>query len=318
MFKPKKTLSADFILSRISPLDIYAKYLEQTIYLDINICNTLREEKNPSFRINKIGDTYLHKDYGNSFYQGNCFQLVQQKFNCSFDEALEIIAKDFSIYSIEQKYETPKKVVKKSCFKKKKIKFKYRKFNEKETLYWSNYGLSESFLKSKNVFAVSSYFINEAKYIVRDIAFAYYSPEIEKTKIYFPKTDKQDKYFISDIPFDFMFKDNVFNKEKIILAKSRKDELILASLGYSTASIQAENIFCLTQANIDYLKEFKEVYICFGSDEQGKRESKLITGNYRFKHLNTPDKYLPEVNDISEMRYRIGKLETVNFLKSKL
>ena len=87
--------------------------------------------------------------------------------------------------------------------------------------------------------------------------------------------------------------DSTFIPCEIIL-KSRKDELVSSLILPCVASVQAENIACFNQKNVEFLqKNSEEIYIGFGTDDQGKEQSNLITKTFGWKHYNTEDKYLP-------------------------
>lgn len=320
MFTPKKkeNKKLEKILFVLSPLDIYQKYLNQPIYLNSALLNTIRQEKTPSLFISKVGNTYLHHDFGNSFFSGNCFQLVQQIYKCSFDVALDKIITDFNlkledikinpdVFELIQESKTEKKPIKEQV----KLKFTYRKFNSKAHKYWNAYHLSEDFLKNKDVYFIKNFYKNDIKILLKNpednIAFAIYAKEIDKVKIYLPfnKTiNKKGKKFYSDIPYRYMFSENININENspIIVLKSRKDELVTSLFNYNTASVQSENIFCFTKENKDFLKkQNKKIYIGFGSDEQGQKEAELIMKELKYDSIQTPEEYLPEVNDFAEM-----------------
>lgn len=331
MFEPKKKeylLTIVNILKRVSELDIYEKFLNQTIYLNVPILNTIRQEKNPSLVISYKDSHYLHLDYGNSYYRGNCFQLVQQKYNCNFSKALEIIDSEFNLgllsnTPINEKYEVENITIYKPIPD--KIKFNYRKtWSKNMQKYWNDYFLEERYLKSKNVFEVSNFYINDTIINYEGIAIAYYISEIDKTKIYLPISKylgKKQKFY-SDIPFDYLYKDNIKTDNRtspIIVCKSRKDELILSLYTQKATSVQAENYYCFNEKNINYLNSVSDkIYINFGSDKQGKEESIKITQAFGYKHLNTPDTYLKDgVNDMAELQKVYGPKIVEEFLKSK-
>lgn len=334
MFIPKKKedlLTPKGILERVSPLDIYGRFLGETIYLDTFILNTIRGERTPSLRISCVDGVYLHLDFGNSKYRGNCFQLVQQKYNCDFNEALIIIDKEFGLglkngNPCVKKYDiiSPSSEVVKT---KDKIKWKFLKsFDKSGRAFWDQYHLEEDYLKSKNTYQITELWINDTIISFDGPGFAYYVPEIDRTKIYLPYNNKEGSRkgrFYSDMPFTYMYKDNIFCEDvkdmPTIVCKSRKDELIFSLYHPKVTSVQAESLFCFNEENIEFLRSIStQSYIQFGSDKQGKEESIKITRTYGFKHLNTPDKYLIEnINDIAELQKYYGPEKVKDFLKYK-
>ena len=89
-------ITKELILQNISQEAIMEHYLGVHIGKGL-FCSPLRKDKKPtcSFYKNKSGDL-IFKDFGGYFY-GNCFSVVMNKYNCSYHEALEIIANDFGI-----------------------------------------------------------------------------------------------------------------------------------------------------------------------------------------------------------------------------
>ena len=91
----------DTILDKISEIEIFERYLGMNIKLGKAMVSPLRDEKNASFNIyqNETGSVY-YKDFGDE--RGDCFKFVMELFNCSFPDALKLIASDFGIEKNEQ------------------------------------------------------------------------------------------------------------------------------------------------------------------------------------------------------------------------
>ena len=88
-----------------------------------------------------------------------------------------------------------------------------------------------------------------------------------------------------------------------------KDALCLKKLGVCSIATQSENakIFDYDETDekdinlVEKLESFsKEIVINFGSDEQGKKQSRIITEKTGWRHYNTPDRLLPDINDVAE------------------
>jgi hypothetical protein len=95
---------------KLQPLQITKQYILNKIpeerimefYLGIPVKkglfkSPLRKDSTPtvSFYRNKSGTLVLH-DFNGSFH-GDVFAVVMHKFNCSFSEAIQIIANDFGL-----------------------------------------------------------------------------------------------------------------------------------------------------------------------------------------------------------------------------
>lgn len=311
-------------MEKITPYDIFKFYLPKiSLGKKINSPMPGRKDDTPSFVISqKYGNIY-YTDYGDSRYYGDCIKFVMQLFNLSFSGALVQIDKDFGLgilspakdyKSIISSYSQPTL----SDSGEVSIECTYKKFTKEAHDWWNAYHLSEDYLKNRNTLQVKQLFIGRQKFPIPygEIVFTYIT-EDGKKKIYRPtvprSVKKEDQWklwrFRSNIPFDYMFMDiNPKNCKKILVLKSRKDELVSSLITDCVSSVQAESIACFSDKNLKLLKD-KEVFLGFGTDEQGKRESKLITSTFGWKHYNTENKYLP-LNDIAEVAKGYG-LEVV-------
>jgi len=322
----KKLSYLQKIRNLISDYDIYKMFYPYKFVVNKRCRSPFRKDDNPSFLIgNKYGD-YSHIDFGDGKYRGGAIDFIMQIENVDFSTALQIIDKKFGL-GIKSDLKDWKSVV--SSYEQPKIKENEREVDIQCTTkiftadmhkWWNSYHLSEDYLKNKNVFQVKNLYISRKKFPLdsKEIVIAYLN-EDGKMKIYRPtclrKVSKDDQFYIwrfrSNIPFDYMFgKENIKNCKKSLILKSRKDELVSSLILPCVASVQAENIACFNQKNVEFLqKNSEEIYIGFGTDDQGKEQSNLITKTFGWKHYNTEDKYLP-LNDIAEVAKQHG-LETV-------
>lgn len=338
MFKPNKfqsLLTPLEILKRVSEIEIYEKILGQIVVPGLFMYNTIREEKTPSLKINYRDGSYLHIDFGNSYYRGNCFQLVQQKYNCSFNEALEIVDSMFNLglrcnKPSDVKYENAQ--YKKNIYSEDKatdkIKFTYlNKWTQEASSFWEEYKLSVDYIKAKDTFLAKKIWVNDTPINFDGPAFVYYMKDIDRCKVYFPKNQRLMKgrrmRFLCDAPFDYMFFDNMINKDfkrPAIIWKSRKDELVGSLFHDKVSSVQAESYYCFTERVVDRLNSSSaHNLIGFGTDKQGKEESIKITNTFGYGYINTPNEYLESgINDIAELMKHKGEKEVEELIRRKL
>ena len=59
------------------------------------------------------------------------------------------------------------------------------------------------------------------------------------------------------------------------------------------------------------------IFISYGSDDDGKRKSIEISKEFGFKWINPPNQYLPEVNDFYSLVVKYGIKELEKLLKYK-
>ena len=166
--KRKTELTREEILKRISAFDIYRKFFGDFKINEVTY-NHLRGEKDgtPSFIIGNRYGELLHHDFSRGKeWSGDCFQLVEQAYNCSFNEALKIIDREFCLgissgtlgeeyKKITSTYEQPEESGKRYAL----IQMSTRKFTNEELGYWNEYYQDISDLKRENVYSIKEMFL---------------------------------------------------------------------------------------------------------------------------------------------------------------
>lgn len=323
----KQVLTKEIILSKISEYDIYKAFAPKFV-LGKKFSSPMpgRGDSDPSFIISTKYGNYYHCDYGDSSYYGSCIDFVMQLRSCDYFTALRLIDTEFGL-GIQAPLKDWKKTVKsyeqpivKGAEQEVHIECHYKKFTTEAHKYWNDYHLQEDYLKKRNVFQVKQLFIARQRVILpyNEIVFAYLTDTGHK-KIYRPTISRKNTKewrFRSNIPFTYMFFETSLEKcSKILILKSRKDELVSSLINPCVGSVQAESIACFSKENLKKFEK-KEVYVGFGTDSQGKKESSLITSSFGWKHYNTEDKYLPN-NDVAEVAKNYGLKVIENHMKLK-
>lgn len=317
--KRKTNLTAEEILKKLTAYDIYKYYFGSFRINDATYNHLRGESKNssPSFIISNRYGELLHHDFSDEKWKGNCFQLVQQIFNCSYDEALRTIDKDFGLGILPEnnsgKYKQIKKEYRQPIDEGKRyslIQMVTRKFTEEELYYWRMYYQTIEDLKRENVHSIKEMYINKKRYPIpeEDLRFGY----LEKGgywKFYRPFQDKKKKW-ISNVPITLAYGlENLDKHHNTLIAKSKKDYMVCKKVYPYTCGIQNESMASFSEETIKYIKEnSKDVFYAGDSDEPGKKNSWIITENFGFKHINPPDQYLPEINDFAEWAKCCGLL----------
>ena len=157
----KRELTADNILSKVNEMLIYRHYFGP-FELNEATYNHLRGEDRsgtPSFIIsNRYGHLH-HVDFSSGKdWSGDCFQLVQQIYGCSYNEALKIIDKDLGLgilpennSGIYRKLKKELKVPDETSKRYSLIQVVTRKFTKEELEYWKMYGQSLEDLKASHI-----------------------------------------------------------------------------------------------------------------------------------------------------------------------
>lgn len=152
-----KAITLDYILSRVSEYDIYARYLGQ-FKIGYIYNSPFREDKNPSFGIfqSKKTGKLLFKDHGNGLC-GDVIKFVQEFTGITnYNDTLNQIVKDLNI-----KNDTVLKSTKEQKPTEETVIGVVRQdFTETDKNYWSQFHISINTLKLYNVNSIKYYLCN--------------------------------------------------------------------------------------------------------------------------------------------------------------
>lgn len=274
------------------------------------INSPLRIDKNPSFSIFMANNgLWMYKDFSTED-SGTALKFLMKKYNFTYQEAVEYVKKGNFNSGISKisSYNSIKREL--------EVEFNDISFTKKHHQYWNNYELSEEFVKSKYVYACDKYAINgKVKKVPDDrILFVYFAPDIEQCKFLFlgEKVTKEEKWRSYNIPNTYLWGYSELENticDKLFVSKSYKDQLVLNYLGYCAISTQNEDAqIMLKSGNVNKINKLsKEIYVGFGSDEQGKNESIKITQATGWYWVNTPNYTLKYgINDFAEYAKEFG------------
>lgn len=322
----RELLTMQKVLEHISPYDIYRQFCPTRFSLNHKFPSPFRKDTDPSFIIGGDSFELSHIDFGDMRFRGDCFDFVQQLYNLpSLYDALKLIDQTFGLgYTGKKKdykkeiinYEQPK-ITKKPVF----IQVVTRKFLKEELQYWSEYHQDIEDLKRENIYGISKIYLNRKLLSTNpyELKFAYLQGE--KWKIYRPFADKKDKWFPNNIPNSAMEGlADIKNAEKIIIAKSRKDRMVIRKVYPQVCSVQNESLICFNEENLNYIRDNSTIqYLAYDSDIAGKKASNEITKLLGFKHINTPDYLLKEdIKDFAGWSRQYGLKPLENYIKERL
>jgi len=293
---------------QVNHYDVYNKEL------NLNSVNKalcpFHNEKSPSFSVFQANDgNWLYKCFGCGV-TGNIWTFLMKKYNFTYQEAVEYV-KQGNFSNVAFKISSYNSIKKES-----EVEFNDIPFTKKHHQYWNSYELSEEFVKSKYVYACDKYAINrKVKKVPNDrILFVYFAPDIEQCKFLFlgEKVTKEEKWRSYNIPNTYLWGYSELENttcDKLFVTKSYKDQLVLNYLDYCAISTQNEDAqIMLKSGNVDKINKIsKEIYVGFGSDEQGKNESIKITQATGWYWVNTPNYTLKYgINDFAEYAKEFG------------
>lgn len=271
-----KAITLDYILSRVSEYDIYARYLGQ-FKIGYIYNSPFREDKNPSFGIfhSKKTGKLLFKDHGNGLC-GDVIKFVQEFTGITnYNELLNQIVKDLNI-----KNDTVLKSTKEQKPTEETVIGVVRQdFTETDKNYWSQFHISINTLKLYNVNSIKYYLCNGiVKGIYKDENPMYAYKVYDHFKIYRPLADKYTKWRNNLTEYDIQGYAQLPEKGNLlIITKSMKDVMCLKELGYNAISPSSESTFIPDNALEVLKKRFKHILICFDRDAPGVKNMRKIS-----------------------------------------
>lgn len=302
------------ILSKVSEYDIFKRYCTNFMQLDVSFISDLRVSDTPNCRIHLTNNNELrYKDFKSGDYL-DCWNYIMKKFNCTYYEALNIIANDFdikkSVLSIEPRIITANDEFKLKISniprEKSTITITSQPWNKIDYEYWNQYGISLNLLDEYDVFAAKYVYLIKGG---RRTIFEYnknnpcYAYRFEREggysyKIYFPMSkDKKFKWLFNGGTKDDIegYSQLPLHGDMLILTKSMKDVMCYNILGLSAISLQGEGNKLEQELVNKLLKRFNKIIINYDDDERGIIETNKLIRQYGFNHF-----YIDDYKDLSD------------------
>jgi hypothetical protein len=295
-------------------LEIYERKIEDLKRKGNNYVGLcpLHGEKTPSFNINSEHPN-LFKCFGCG-ESGNVISFISKLHNLTYKEAIDYINGMKIVYSKQP-------IVNKKEKKPLVVDWVEQKFTDQHKRYFDNYELDETFLNSRDIWALKTLAINKRiqKFPDYQFKFAYYAKDLDQIKVLTlgKEVSKDEKWRSYNIPNTYLwdywrYKDSPC--ENLFVVKSNKDGAVLAKLGKCAIELQSEDAKIFLENNVEKVKQIcKNPIICTGTDEQGFNTSLNITKSTGFRWFNTKKKYLRmyDVKDVSDLVsvFSLKKLE---------
>lgn len=278
-----------------------------------------RKDNHPSFGFFQKDGVWFWKDLATEDV-GTAIEYVQKKFGLSWSDAMDKVKFDFGwdtnninaspvIVNWEKKEEVPVH-----------ISFTSKPFDKRHHQYWNCAGVTEVDCNKKECWAVKDLAINRKVFRLGkdEIAFAYYCKEEDRAKIYLPDRPK-DKRFWNNVSYFHLWNwQDVQECDDLIVQKSMKDLIVTSMITPCVIATQAEGAKIFNEAVVQKIHDVaKNVWVWYGSDDDGVDKCKKITNEFKWKYINTPKKYLPDVNDTYGMAKTYGLKAVEDFMRSK-
>lgn len=271
-----KAITLDYILSRVSEYDIYARYLGQ-FKIGYIYNSPFRQDKNPSFGIFRSKKTgkLLFKDHGNGLC-GDVIKFVQEFTGITnYNDLLNQIVKDLNI-----KNNTVLKSTKEQEKSEETVIGVVRQdFTDTDKKYWEQFGITTDTLKKYNVSSIKYYLCNgivKGIYKEENPMFAY--KVYDRFKIYRPLGDKFTKWRNNLTEYDIQgYEQLPESGDLLVITKSMKDVMCLREMGYNAISPSSESTFIPDKVLEVLKKRFKHILLCFDRDVPGIKSMRKIS-----------------------------------------
>ena len=264
-------LHTEVILAKVSEYDIFKHYCPNFKELGVKFCSDLRADSHPSCSIVEWNNKLLYKDFANEEHTFNCFSYVMYKYGIDFISSLETISKDFGLGLVANSntrvakiYSAPKQSVR----QKSKIYIRSREWDERDKLFWGKYGIKKSLLIQYNVIPINYFWINDSRFRVKDIGYAYKFKD--GYKIYQPY-DPENKWYSNVGTNTVQGLEQLPDTGHVVfITSSLKDVLTLVYMGYSAIAPQSEMV-TIDDKFICGLKEsFTIIVVLYDNDFQSQ------------------------------------------------
>lgn len=238
---------------------------------------------------------------------GTALHFVERYFGLTFSQARDKICWDFglggkeiNVSPVKVTWEAPDTEDKEYVH----IAFSEKPFAKKHHEFWNIVEVNEEHCRKYQCYAVKDAAINRKRVPIgpNEVVFAYYAPDEDAVKLYFPEREKENK-FRNNVPFHYLWNyNNLTECEDLIVQKSNKDMIVTTLLAECCTATQAEAIKIFDKDTVQRINKIsKRPWIWYGADWQGVKSCKEITDTNKWRYINTEKKYLPDVNDVYGM-----------------
>lgn len=320
MFEFETKITREYLLERNSEETYMAYYLGIPVKKGLFI-SPLRDDKHKtcSYFRGKSGNLYF-KDFATN--QCLSFEnVVMEKYNCTYHEALNIIARDFGY--IQGKSPPPKKIKIQPKFEGTKqtfIQVEVKDFTESELKWWNKYGITKDILKRFNIYSCKSVFLNG---VLQDQSaqhipiYGYYfgkKENVEQWRIYYPH--RTQYRFVGNVSSKTVqgYKQLPKKGKLLVITKSMKDVASMYSFGITAIAPNSETQF-ISDKMLEELKErFNHIVVFYDNDLPGiSNMNKIKKAHPELEYFFIPRKY--GCKDFSDLVEKYGRETVKNLIK---
>lgn len=336
----EKSLSKDFILSKVSQKEIIEFYLKRSLPEKGEFVKSVfrGDDETPSLSFKEMLDgTVIFNDWGRYGYSGDAFKFIMLLKNVTFYESLQIINNDIIL-------NLPSNYTKNINFELSPIEAKIKPletilvekqgFNIVDYKYWGLFNITIDTLKLFNVSSCKKLWLydtgNSKYFLLRQYSnsqpmYCYEYTNVSdngvvyKTyKIYRPLSDKKSgKFYFSGSSSNIEGYDQLpLIDDLLIITKSLKDVMCLYSFGISAISLQGEGNKLNEKLFLQLKERFENIVVFYDNDEQGIKSANEISREYGIKNIFIKNDI--KAKDISDTIRDYGSDFAFNYLKNLL
>lgn len=302
MIKPEKIKVQDILDATEGGYNIFRQELGN-FPISKAFRHPLRTDRTPSAGIVCREGVWFLKDFAEEFKTMTAIQFVEKKYGMGLEKALNKLAIEYGVRGGAGEEYTPVNIKwKLPIYEESEISYIFEptKWRKEHHEYWSGTEVTEQHCRRYETYAVKEVFVNRARIHIgeREVVWAYYVPELDKVKLYFPER-KRGYRFKGNVPNNHIYHlDKIIKCQKLMIIKSMKDLLCNTVIFPCTVATGNEGSSIFTPDVVEMInKKAKRVYISFGSDKQGVEQSTIITQKTGWNWVNPPVEFLPEIND---------------------
>jgi hypothetical protein len=311
------------LLKLTTEYDIYSFYIGNQFKIGKVMRSPLREDIHPSFGIFKssIRGNLMWKDQATG-KAGNVVQFVSEKFNITYQEALNKIMSDIETGNIITTKEGENI---RDTYKKTKtiISIQKKNFTEIDDEYWEQYFITREILKKHNVYPILTFWTNDIPsslfYSKKNPLYAY--QVFDRFQIYCPYGDRKNKFRNSTTLYDIHGLEQLPKYGKLlIITKSKKDVMVLDRLGYDAIAPCGENTPIPENVMTNLKERFNRIVILYDNDEPGLKGAKKLATMNNLEYTYIPIEYYTKfkIKDISDFIKNYKITRTKEMLKEIL
>lgn len=273
------------ILEFVTQEQLFERYLGYEVDYKKAFTNPYRIDKHKGCRFYCTNTgKILFNDFSRG-YKLDCFDCASKYYGIShFQTVLNLIGSEYRLFekivlaqpalflSGEKSIIIPKKSV---------IKVKVRDYTNKDYDYWKQFNITDEVLDYYKVKAIQYYWVNgELKYefSIKDPCYCYLYPD-RTYKLYHPFRDKSKVRFITNSNYIQGY-NHISKGENLIITKSMKDVMSLATFGVDAIAESSENVIIDKETYLDLSNRYENIWILKDYDTAGFRAARKYRNEY--------------------------------------